>query len=130
MSIYKQANRIKLRFFLLVGTLSIEQLWNVKEEDLVSYEEQLQELVEKGKTGSSRRKRIAKTKEQEENELRLAIVSDILNTREEEAEKATNARAIKAEEQELLDLLAEREKEEKRNLSKEEILAKLASLKK
>jgi len=128
MSIYKNASQRKLRFHIN-GVLSTEQLLSVDKNVLISYEEQLQEEVEKLGKGSSRRKKIQKSKEVEELELRLAIVTDVLNTIEEIEERNTTAATTKAEEQELLALLEEKEKEERLKMSKEEILAKLAELK-
>lgn len=93
MEIFEKATRLKLRF-QINGEITTEQLWNVKESTLIAYEEELQEQVEKfGKT--SRRKSSYKTKEQEGVELKLAIVSHVLDTVIKEREDLQDQANIK-----------------------------------
>lgn len=123
MEIFEKATRLKLRF-QINGEITTEQLWNVKESTLIAYEEELQEQVEKfGKT--SRRKSSYKTKEQEGVELKLAIVSHVLDTVIKEREDLQDQANIKAHNQEILALIAEQEKQDLKKLSKEELKALL-----
>ena len=121
MSIYKQASRLNLMFIITaVGSVSTNQLWQVRINDLINYEEELQEEVDKlGK--STRRGRKVKTKEAELLELRLAIVSDVLNTREAEAEAAKDAASIKEHNQKILALIQEKKEGVLKDLSIEEL---------
>lgn len=122
MNIFEQASRLKLRFNFR-GNVGVEQLWDVKDSelgDLITYEEQLSEVVESyGK--SPRRSASRKTKEQEMNELRLSIVSYILDTRIQEREDAAVATANKAHNQKIMDLIARKKDAELEAMSAEEL---------
>lgn len=100
MNIFEQASRDKLRFDV-DGRISVEQLWTVKMQSLINFEQTLTEMVE-GYGKSTRRTRQTRTEEQRANELRLAIVTHILDVREAEAEAATNAAATKEHNQKVL----------------------------
>ncbi len=100
MNIFEQASRVKLRFDVN-GQVSVEQLWTVNMQSLTNFEQTLTEMVE-GYGKSTRRTRQTRTAEQTANELRLAIVTHILDVREAEAEAATNAAATKEHNQKVL----------------------------
>lgn len=100
MNIFEQASRVKLRFDVN-GQVSVEQLWTVNMQSLTNFEQTLTEMVE-GYGKSTRRTRQTRTAEQTANELRLAIVTHILDMREAEAEAATNAAATKEHNQKVL----------------------------
>ena len=122
MNIFELASRLKLRFNFN-GTVSVEQLWDVKQDNLdslITYEEQLTEVVESyGK--STRRKAGRKTKEQELNELRLAIVSAILDTKIKEREEEMEASKAKSNNQKILGIIAEKEDAELRAMPADEL---------
>ena len=119
MEIFEAASKNKLRF-PIGGTTSTEQLWDVQRETLVNYEEALEAEVEKlGK--SSRRKRTVKTKAVEELELRLAIVSHILNVREAEEVNAREAAETKAHNQKIL-ALVQAKREEKLSTDRKSVV--------
>lgn len=131
MNIFEQAVRTQLRFDFM-GTISIEQLYSAKrsstfKEDLIKYEEQLQNQVESfGK--SSRRVTTNKTKFQKDAELKLAVVSALLDEMEAD-EVALKEKAILTErKQELLALKAQKQAEQRAAMSLEEIDAELAKL--
>ena len=131
MNNFEQAVRQQIRFDLN-GQVSIEQLYNARrtsnfKESLISYEDELLKQVETfGK--SSRRNSVEKTKLQKETELKLSIITALLDEIEadekNEKEKANNA----LRRQELLDLKAKKQKLAEEELSIEEIDAKLALL--
>ncbi len=104
MNIFEQASRVKLRFDVN-GQVSVEQLWTVNMQSLTNFEQTLTEMVE-GYGKSTRRTRQTRTAEQTASELRLAIVTHILDVREAEAEAeaeaATNAAATKEHNQKVL----------------------------
>lgn len=113
------ASRCKLRFDLQ-GQISTEQLWDVKMDNLIQYEELLTETVESyGK--STRRKAGRKTKDQELNELRLSIVSSILDTRIKEQEAAADELKTKAHNQKIMDLIAAKQDEDLKSMSAEDL---------
>ena len=132
MNIFEQAVRQQLRFDFM-GTSSIEQLYSAKrsstlKEALIQYEEQLQNQVEAfGK--SSRRVTTNKTKLQKDVELRLAIVSALLDEIEADEIAAKEKASLTERKQELLALKAEKQKEQRASMSLEEIEAQLAELK-
>lgn len=122
---YKQASRLKLRFNVVgAGNLSAEQLWSADVEGLTTLEEELQKAVEK-LGNPSRRKQTSQPKAGEELKLKLAIVSDVLDTREKEAVEIRDAAAKKAHQQKILTLIAEKREDKLKNMSEEELLALL-----
>ena len=120
---YKQASKLRLRFDIVgAGRLSAEQLWTANMEGLINAEEELQGLVDKlGKT--SRRKGTSQTKDAEELKLKLAIISDVLDTREKEAIELRDAAADKEHNQKILTLIAEKREDKLKNMTEEELLA-------
>ena len=123
MNIFEQASRIKLRFDVN-GQVSVEQLWNANMQSLINYEQTLTEMVESyGK--STRRTRQTRTAEQNANELRLAIVTHILDVREQEAEAATNAAATKEHNQRILELIRAKQEQKLADMSEDELKALL-----
>lgn len=119
MNVFEQASRDKLRFDLQ-GQISVEQLWDVKIDNLISYEEGLSETVESyGK--STRRKAGRKTKEQELNELRLAIVTSILDTRIEEQNTAAEKLRNDAHNKKIMELIARKQDAELEAMSAEDL---------
>ena len=131
MNIFEQAVRQQLRFDFN-GQISIEQLYAVRKtakfkEDLIAYEELLQNQVESfGK--SSRRTSIVKSKAQKDVELRLDIVSALLDEIEADEIAAKEKANKDVRRQELLLAKAELEAQEIKKLTKEEIDAQLALL--
>lgn len=127
MNIFETASRIKLRFHItgeVSGTFTVEGLWDFaknKVSVLKAYEVQLEDLT-KSSNKSERRARLAtKSKEQQLNELRLEIVSYILDVTELASEKASKEAKIKEKRNKLL-LIADNKKEEELNkLSIDEI---------
>lgn len=131
MNIFEQAVRVQLRFDFM-GSTSIEQLYGAKrtntlKEALIQYEEQLQNQVESfGK--SSRRVTTNKTKLQKDVELRLAIISSLLDEIETDEIAAKDKALLQERKQELLALKAEKQAEQRKAMSLEEIEAELSKL--
>lgn len=123
MNIFEKASRIKLRFDIN-GNVSTEQLWNVSMSSLTDYEQFLTETVE-GYGKATRRSRKAKTTAQELNELRLAIVTHILDVREAEQIEAEQAASNKAHNQKILELIQSKKENELAGKSIEELEALL-----
>lgn len=122
-NIFEQASRTKIRFGVN-GSISVEQLWDSSMSSLVDYEQQLSETVE-GYAKSTRRTKKNRTKAQEENELRLAIISYVLDVREAEQEEALNTAKTKEFNQNILALIQAKKGEELASKSIAELEAML-----
>lgn len=114
-NIFETASRLKLRFDIS-GQISVEQLWDVKLPALVDFEQQLTEVVE-GYGKSTRRTRAARTVAQEMNELRLEIVTYVLDVREKEAEEAKSAASNKESNQKILEMIAQKQNQQLAEMS-------------
>lgn len=120
MNIFEQASRLKLRFSL-TGNISVENLWDVKLDSLIRHEEDLIDVVESYGKSLRRSKAGRKTNAQVEDELRLAVVSSILDTRIKEQEEATEAASVKANNAKIADIIARKQEASLENLSVEEL---------
>ena len=125
MSNFEKAAKIKLRFDLN-GATSTEDLYDFSKEKLADYEVILQERIDK--QGKSNRF-AKKAKSIEIDSLRLAIVSHIIDLKVSEEEESANAIIKKQERDELLSLLAQKQKAKMSELTEEEIQARLEALK-
>lgn len=114
-NIFETASRLKLRFDIN-GQISVEQLWDAKMPALVDYEQQLTEVVE-GYGKSTRRTRAARTITQEMNELRLEIVTYVLDVKERELDEAKNAASVKEHNQKILELIAQKQNQQLADMS-------------
>lgn len=124
---YKKAIRLVLRFDSMYGKLSIEQLWSLKLEELKviaqkSYDE-LKKLKTVGENADLNFLEVGEVKspELELAELRFDIVKDVYTTLVNEKKQARDEYRATKEIQELEDLLAEKKKDEIRNLSAKEL---------
>lgn len=132
MNIFEQAVRQQLRFDFK-GQISIEQLYAMRKtqtlkEELISYEESLTDQVASfGKT--TRRQSVEKSSSQKQVELRLSVITALLDEIET-LEKENSEKADKmAKRQELLALKAQKQAEVMSSLSLEEIEKQLEDLK-
>jgi hypothetical protein len=149
MSTYLKASRLKLRFNTRIGSLSVEDLWDLPLTTTVATKVSLDTIAmdtfarldtpvvtsfvsigpkvtpEVTSFVSSGPK---VTPEREADELRLEILKDIIGIKQEE--NATKAAAVYKAQQKrkLLDLLAKRQEERLGNLSEEDILKQLEAL--
>lgn len=103
MNIFEKASRLRLRFNL-EGNISVEQLWTAPMTRLVEYEQALTEVVESYGKSTRRTKKVRST-EQEANELRLEIITYILDVREAEQEAASVIAETKEHNQKILELI-------------------------
>ena len=129
MQVFKEASRLNLKFKTTKGELNVIDLWQLSPNTLADYEYDLKNKLSLVNTKVVHRNQNSKkTDEQKLDELRLAIVSDILNTLEQESNEAKTKAEVNAKKQELLELLQEKKKENLKNLSEEEILERINSL--
>jgi len=124
MSNFEKASRLKLRFSIN-GNNTTEELWDFSKETLADYEASLKESIEKqGKTNRFAKKNDKLAVE----ELKLAIVSQIIDSKVAEEDESVNAAAKRAKRNEILSLIADKQKEEMRNKSLEDLQKELESL--
>ena len=119
---YKQANKEKLRIQTTKGLLSIEQLWDLSVNDLdvlaVSLEN---EFKESGKKSFL----VAKSVKDKTTKLKFDIVLDILTTKVEEANAISEAKEIKAHNNKIIELIAEKQDESLKGKSIKQLEAML-----
>lgn len=106
---YKKASQQKLRFITSVGTLSVEQLWDLPLKELDSLAVGLEKSY---KTSSDKSFLVAKTSKNKTIKLRFDIVLDILNTKVEQRDALVQARDIKEHNAKIDTLIAEKEDDE------------------
>lgn len=125
MSNFEKASKVKLRFDIN-GNCTTEDLWDFSKEKLADYEVLLQERIEKqGKSNRFAKKKATTAAD----ELRLAIVSHIIDIKIAEEEESAQSIIKKQEREKLLALLSKKQEEKLSELSEDEILSKLESLK-
>lgn len=119
---YKEASRLKLRFQTSKGLLSVEQLWDLS-------------LTELGNCIKSVKKVLKKNDDDElsflednkvtdvENETRFAVLKDVYLTKKKESDDARNAAEIKAHNQKILGIIAEKQEANLRSMTVEELNA-------
>jgi hypothetical protein len=136
--VFVQGIRKKVRFQLPQGELTMEQLFDLKpiksrtekNEDgtakvidvLADYEAELQTEVESF-AKVTRRGSSTRTTAQNLTQLKLSIVSAILDIRDSEAEEAATKAAVRAHNAEIDEQLAELDKRDRANLTREQLLA-------
>lgn len=116
-SIYKRASKKRLRFAAPKGNLSVEQLWTLKIEDLDAMAVTLKRKIDTVETDSFLK---PKTNTELTNEqLRLDIMKDIIETRMADKEKAEKAKDTKDQRERARQMVAElNEAETKKVLEK------------
>lgn len=105
---FKLASQQKLRVQTLRGSLSVEQLWDLSVEELDKLAVSLEEAHDNSKSKSFVKKR---TTHDRTAKLRFDVVLDILTTKVEEANAATEAKEIKEHNTKILTLIAEKNDE-------------------
>lgn len=119
---YKEASKQKLRFQTNKGLLSVEQLWDLSLTELDVLAVSLdQEHKESGKQSFLSKK----SPKDKTAKLRFDIALDILNTKAEEAEVSKNAASVKAHNEKILSLIANKQEDELMGKSVEELTALL-----
>lgn len=111
MDIFKRASREKLRFETSKGVLSAEQLWDLPQSGLASAIKNVKKILQKDNDDDLNFLDDAKVVDKV-NQLRFEILKDVYLTKKTEAEEARNKVAIKEHNEEILALIAEKEKSE------------------
>lgn len=136
--VFVQGIRSKLRFQLPSGELTMEQLFDLKpvksrtekNEDgtpkiidvLADYEAELVKEVESF-AKITRRGSSTRTSAQNATQLKLSIVTAILDIRDSEADEAATKAAVKAHNAEVDELIAEHDRRDKASLTREQLVA-------
>ena len=128
---FEQATRGNVTFESTKGLLTIQDVWQLPMEskNSVSLDSLSREINKQLKETEEESFIAKKTPKNVLLQLKMDLVLRIIEVCMEETEARKQASNIKAEEQELLELRAELEKESKKKMTLEEIDAKLATLK-
>ena len=116
---YKEASKLKLRVQTSRGPLTVEQLWDLPLTELDSLAVQLEESYNNSKGKSFLEK---KTKKDKTLKLTFDVVLDILETKVKNEDRARKAAETREQNQKIMSLISEKEEEELKGKSKEELL--------
>ena len=121
---YKEASKLSLRFTTPKGVLSVEQLWSLNQTDLSNTIKAVKKVL---KTTDDDELSFLESNKvvDKENQLRFDILKDVYLTKKAEAEAIRNAAEIKAHNQKILTLIAQKQDEELGGKSVEELKAML-----
>lgn len=132
-NIFEQAAAKKLRFNTPKGQITVEQVFDLRLEAKTSNELDLDQLyisiaTEMESQGISSPVRAANNPAKADNELRLAIVTHIINLKKNAAAEKQNRAAIKSELEQLEALQAEQQADALRKQTPEQVQARIAEL--
>ena len=123
-NIFEVATRSKLRFPYR-GQQSVEDLWDLSVEDLDTIFKTLNAKVKQTKEDSLLS---VKSAESAILDTQIEIVKYIVTVKLREAEKRAAEKALRAEKQKILEIINDKKDEALKNMSVEELQAKLAAL--
>lgn len=119
---FKLASQQKLRFQTNRGLLSTEQLWDLSLEDL----DALAVSLETEHKQSGKKSFLVKTSVKDKTaKLRFDVALDVLNTKVEEMQVATEAAEIKEHNKKIIALIAEKQDESLKGKSVKQLEAML-----
>ena len=125
MSNFKKASQIKLRFTTAQGLLTTEQIWELNLKQLTDLIKGLKKSLNKSTNDESLSFLDDTFEVDKVAELRFEIAKEIYLAKKEELDLALNASKNKEHDQYILSLIAEKEKEELKGKSVEELQALL-----
>lgn len=131
MSIFKKATQMKLRFQTEQGFVSVERIWDLDGATIAKLANEAKKTVDDlggSQTYSWDDSNTTENKELEKATLRRDILVEILETKKAEKNAAANNAALSAEEQELMAAIKEKESEERKNMSLDDLKKKLAEV--
>lgn len=119
---FKLASQQKLRFQTNKGLLSTEQLWDLPVDDL----DALAVSLEAEHKQSGKKSFLVKTSVKDKTaKLRFDVVLDVLNTKVDEMQAASEAREIKEHNKKIITLIAEKQDESLKGKSIKQLEAML-----
>lgn len=132
MNLFEKASREKLRFITPRGMMSVEDLWDLplvtKNPNNPSLNSIAQHLHHQIASATPSFVKGAGTAMDPQLQLSLEIVVHVIEVRQAEAEVLANAARRKAEKQKLLEILDQKQDEELKGLSADEIKARIDAL--
>jgi len=102
---YKEASKLKLRISTVKGQLSVEQLWDLP---ITQLDELAVALEKEYETSANKSFLVKKTLKNKVAKLKFDIVLDILDSKVNAAEAASETRANKEHNQKIYELIAEK----------------------
>jgi len=118
MSDYKKASELKLRFVTVVGSLTVENLWDLNIKDLDSLAIALQEEY---KASGAKSFIVKSTKKDKIAKLKFDIVLDVLTTKVDAEESLKNDSANKLHNAKIDERIAKKQDAELDDMSVEEL---------
>lgn len=125
MSNFKKASQLKLRYNSAHGVLTTEQVWDLTCPQLSILIKSLKKELSKSETDESLAFLDENFTVDKEAELRFEIVKEIYLAKKEDEKEEKNRSKVKEHNQDILSLIADKEKEELKGKSIEELKALL-----
>lgn len=119
---FKEASKLKLRFETSKGLLSVEQLWDLSKTQLAIVVRNLKKKLNKDSDNELSFLDDTATQVDKITQLQFDIAKDVYITKKSEEEAATNAAEIKAHNQKILELIAEKREGKLRDMSEEDLV--------
>ena len=123
-NIFEVATRNMYRF-PFKGTSNVEDMWQISVKELDSVFKVLNSELKQVKEESLLE---IKTQQDQELDIKIAIIKHIVKVKQEEAEKQLQAKSIKEQKQKLMEIYASKKDEETLKKSPEEIKAMIDAL--
>ena len=123
-NIFEVANRNMYRF-PFKGMSNVEDMWQISVKELDSVFKVLNSELKQVKEESLLE---IKTQQDQELDIKIAIIKHIVKVKQEEAEKQLQAKSIKEQKQKLMEIYASKKDEETLKKSPEEIKAMIDAL--
>jgi hypothetical protein len=117
---YKQASKLKLRFQTTKGILHAEQLWDLSQTDLSNAIKAVKKVLKKTDDDELSFLNDATTVDVE-SQLRFDILKDVYLTKKSESEALRDAATIKAHNQKIDALIAEKQDNKLKDMSIEDL---------
>lgn len=117
---YKSASKLKLRFQTSVGLVSVEQLWELNLVQLSNAIKAVKKVLKKD--DDDELSFLEDTKKVDvESQLRFDILKDVYLTKKKESDEIREAADIKAHNQKILSLIAEKKDDSLKGMTVEEL---------
>ena len=113
---YKKASQLKLRFATNVGLLSAEQLWDLSQTQLSAAVKAVKKVLKKNDDDELSFLEDAKEVDVE-SQLRFDILKDVYLSKKKDAEELRDAASIKAHNQKIDALIADKQEGKLKDLS-------------
>lgn len=107
---YKEASKLKLRFQINIGNITVEDLWDLPLTSTIGVNlDDVAKAINSKIRESSQESFVVKNKKNEILELKFSIIKDVIKSKIEEIEQKENEVAIKNKNERILNIIAEKE---------------------